>query len=47
MHIYIYIYIYITKEACTEEAAEMAAIYMQNKKNVFLIILENNCTLLQ
>ena len=40
-------HIYITKEACTEEATEMTAIYMQNKKNVFLIALENNCTLLQ
>ena len=33
--------------AGNEEATEMTAKYLQNKKNVFLIILENNRTLLQ
>ena len=32
----------------TEEATKMAAKYFQSKsKDVFLIILENNCTLVQ
>ena len=35
-------YIYIS-----EEATEMAAKYIENNKNVFLIILKNNRTLLQ
>ena len=33
--IYIYIYIYIYKKSCTEEATEMAAKYLLNKKMCF------------
>ena len=49
-YIYIYKYKYFLLWTCTEKATEMAVKYMhicKIKKNVFLIILENNRTLLQ
>ena len=50
IYIYIYKYKYFLLWTCTEKATEMAVKYMhicKIKKNVFLIILENNRTLLQ